>query len=70
MNNVFTLPFEDLAELNDDDIINQRKVLVSEEMGRINDFCESQGIDISTNEYRHQAAIIMTQLQIILMGIK
>ncbi len=41
---------------------------ITDFMEEISDFCEAYDVDTSTTEYKHQAAIIMTQLQIILMG--
>lgn len=69
-NNVVTLPFDDLAEVDTAVAAQQQKEAVQEFMGDFTDWCENRGIDISTNEYRHQAAVIMTQIQIILMGAK
>ena len=69
-NNVVSLPFEDLSELDSISQALGQKRAVEEFMGEINEWIEAQGVDISTNEYRHQAAVIMTQLQVILMGAK
>lgn len=69
-NNVLNLPFEDLAELDEAVTAQNRKQAVESMMVEINGWCESQGVDIHTTEYRHQAAVIMTQLQVILMGAK
>lgn len=66
-NNVVSLPFEEIAEVDHELAKRSRRQAVEQFMGEVNEWCESQGIDISTDEYRHQAAVIMTQLQIILM---
>lgn len=69
-NNVVSLPYEDLAEIDVEVVKSARNAALEEFMVTINDWCEDRGIDVSTTEYRHQAAVIMTQLQIIMMGIK
>jgi hypothetical protein len=67
-NNVFQLPFDDLAEIDAQTDCQKKKQAVESFMQEINGWCEGQGVDITTKEYRHQAAVIMTQLQVILMG--
>lgn len=70
MNNIVNLPFEDFAELEEFARLSAGKEAIVDFMGDITEWCENQGVDVSTNEYKHQAAVIMTQLQIILMGAK
>ena len=69
-NNVVNLPFEDMAEADAILAKSERSTALQEFMVTINDWCEHQGIDVESIEYRHQAAVIMTQLQIIMMGVK
>ena len=64
-NNVVDLPYDDLAEL---DSVDQTKEDILFMMGEINEWVARRGVDINTTEYRHKAAVIMTQLQVILMG--
>jgi hypothetical protein len=59
-NNVVALPFDDLSEL---DVSGKQREDLLDFIGKLNDWCHSQGIDITTKEYRHQAAVIMTVLQ-------
>lgn len=70
MNNVVKLPFGEDTEIDEELTKLNRKKAVESFMGDINSWCETQGVDITTIEYRHQAAVIMTQLQVILMGAK
>lgn len=70
MSNVVSLPFDDLSDIDEDVERNSKKNSVAKFMFEINDWCENQGIDISTLEYRHQAAVIMAQLQSITMVTK
>ena len=68
--NVVTLPYDDLSEADSVDDLSKLRKEVENFMGDINEWCEQRGVDIGTTEYKHQAAVIMTQLQIILMGTK
>ncbi len=64
-NNVVNVSFGEICEAEEADIRGKN---ILDFMGTINDWCEEQAIDITTKQYKHQAAVIMTQLQIILMG--
>jgi hypothetical protein len=70
MNNVVNIPFGDLSEIEELQCRDNRREAVNEFMVEVNDWCESHGIDIHTTEYRYQIAVVMTQLQVILMGAK
>lgn len=58
--NIFKLPFEEELEITDP---------IPDFMVRVTEFCEENGVDVSTSEYKHKAAVIMTQLQVILRGL-
>ena len=65
--NVVSIPFGDFGHIEEDYLKNGRMRAVTDFIPVINDFCESQGIDIFTDEYKHQVAVIMAQLQSIMM---
>ena len=64
MSNVLRVPFGDLSDETTTSVDP-----VNGFMEEVNDFCELNGVDTSTAEYRHKAAVIMTQLQVILRGL-
>ena len=65
--NVVSIPFGDFEHIEEDYLKSGRMRAVTDFIPTINDFCESQGIDIFTDEYKHQVAVIMAQLQSIMM---
>lgn len=67
-NNVLTLPFEEILELEEGNTLRSIQSNVSEFIGMTNEWCESKGVDIYTTEYKHQVAVIMAQIQVILLG--
>jgi hypothetical protein len=70
-NNVVSLPFDEIEEVDGAMIRTSERAAVNEfVIDNIIPWCEQKGIDISTEEFKHQAAVIVTQLQIILMGKK
>ncbi len=64
MSNVYSLPYDDLAEPDTD----QQGADIIDYMIELGDWCEARGVDTSSIEYRHQASVIMSQLQVILMS--
>lgn len=66
--NVVSIPFGDISEIEDDTSKHSKMQAVNEFIPVINDWFEEQGIDIYTENYKHQAAVIMAQLQSILIG--
>ncbi len=67
-NNVVALPYDDLAEASDE--VDTSGADILDLMGDINQWCSEHGVNTDTKEYKHQAAVIMTQFQIILMSAK
>lgn len=70
-NNVVSLPIDEVEEIDGAMIrSSQRAEITNFVIDTVYPWCESRGVDTSTEEFKHQAAVIVTQLQIILMGTK
>lgn len=67
-NNVVSLPFEDFEEADEAvKVLGRRQKIMDFVVNEVYPFCEAEGIDTTTEEFKHQAAVIVTQLQIIMM---
>lgn len=66
-NNVVSVPFGAAEEIEAELEDSRKKKDLIDFMGVITQWCSDRGVDTSTKEYKHQAAVIMTQLQIIVM---
>ena len=66
--NVVHVPFADARKAKVEEERDSKIAEVAQFMQLVNMFCSRNGIDTSTEKYRYSAAVIMTQLQSILLG--
>lgn len=71
MSNVVRLPMDDFEEADHlERKADRNQDVMNFATDQITTFCHDRGVDVSTDTYNHQLSVIVTQLQLMLMGAK
>jgi hypothetical protein len=71
LSNVVALPIDDFEEADHLETKESRNQdVMNFATDQITTFCHDHGVDVTTETYNHQLSVIVTQLQLMLMGVK